>query len=341
MAAIVIASGFSIWTLNRQGRIVHLRWHNQLNPAIKKDSWTPEEDQLIIELQVKHGNAWAKIADQLDGRTDNAVKNRWHSSLLKMTTCRVTRSKRQATKRRGASTKKVPKVVAESVSSPTAVDAILQVTGGQLSAEPLSSPPSLALCEPQRPSASIKMEVYEEQQRSFHDLLDEHTFGTEGMSEVKSEAFHSFQAFEAPQDPSVNSSYSPLVAMLLSDECLDGGDDDGSPSSSLEPFPFSQCVPSVDADLFLLNSVWKGEVATPMDAMAETEVPSSFVDHHEPSAAFCAPDEALSSSVMTPFAIFDAPALFSGGYSFPMPSHTDNMVVGMGTITADYGNILL
>lgn len=45
-----------------------LRWHNHLNPDIKKTAWTNEEEKIICEYHEKWGNQWAKISKLLPGR---------------------------------------------------------------------------------------------------------------------------------------------------------------------------------------------------------------------------------------------------------------------------------
>lgn len=44
-----------------------VRWRDHLDPSIRRDPWTVEEDRLLVTLQ-HHGTAWAEIANCLPGR---------------------------------------------------------------------------------------------------------------------------------------------------------------------------------------------------------------------------------------------------------------------------------
>lgn len=64
----------------RGGKHCRERWNCFLNPNIKKGLWEKTEDIRLIELILKEegDRKWSKLVPKFGGRTENALKNRFH-----------------------------------------------------------------------------------------------------------------------------------------------------------------------------------------------------------------------------------------------------------------------
>lgn len=67
----------------KTGKQIRQRFINKLDPKIKNEDWTDEEDKLILKYYYEFGSRWSEISRKLPGRPENKIKNRFYSYIQK------------------------------------------------------------------------------------------------------------------------------------------------------------------------------------------------------------------------------------------------------------------
>ena len=67
----------------RNARQCRDRYSNYLVPGFFNGQWSPREDEILLQQYRIHGPRWSKIMKFLEGRSANAIKNRWNYFMVK------------------------------------------------------------------------------------------------------------------------------------------------------------------------------------------------------------------------------------------------------------------
>ncbi|CAH8277595.1 unnamed protein product [Arabidopsis lyrata] len=87
---LVAVSGPRKWTQigkqmqGRTGKTCRSRWFNHLDPRIRNDAFSDEEEKLLIKAYNEWGCQWSRIARLFRGRTDRQMQKLWRKVMKKL-----------------------------------------------------------------------------------------------------------------------------------------------------------------------------------------------------------------------------------------------------------------
>lgn len=76
---------FASYMPGRNKRQCKDRWTRYLSPNVNNGPWTPEEEQLLLNLVNELDHKWTQIAKHFQGRNDSQIKNKYHILQARMT----------------------------------------------------------------------------------------------------------------------------------------------------------------------------------------------------------------------------------------------------------------